>query len=128
MEGGRAMTTSTELRERLAALEGERDRIYAELLPFAQAGRDHRIRWSDFDLAAWLGASVSDVRAQIVEHLSEFWVDDNCAAALLTVAEIAELTADAKLKSPRIQEVDFIAGELALTTRYLAELEERPRL
>jgi len=119
-----------ELRARLAALQAQHDAIYAELLPFAQAGADGRVRWRDEDLAAWFGfAGVDPVRAGIFAHLNgdlgNFLVTDDCRVALLGVPEIAALTDADGFNPPRKFDLDFLAGEIGLTTRYLLEVERR---
>ena len=120
------MKTVTDLRARLASLHIERDAIYRELLSSARAGEDRRVRWRDEDVATWLGTETVDVvRTGIVDHLTGFWVDEDCAAALLTAAEIARLIDAEGFDPPRKFDLDYLAGEIALTARYLAEVEGR---
>ena len=114
-------TTTTELRAQLDALKTQHDSIYRELTPTAKPAANGKFRWSDEDLARWMGCDVDLVRGWVVQHLVEFGVNDDCVAALLTVPQIVTLTLT--VNAPRVREIDFLDAQMSLVTSRLRELD-----
>jgi hypothetical protein len=114
--------TIEDLRAQLETLTAEHDAIYRELTPTASPGPTGAMRWSDIDIAVWVGCDVDQLRSWIVQHLSDFAVSDDCVAALLTVPQLVALTLDPTLQAPRIRELDYVSAQLLLVTSRLREL------